>query len=91
MGTLSEPGDVALRVADVLARVVTLREALEDGAGDYAWNLLVDLEADLAGRLHQRRPVIEAADIPWPGEAPGVYVPPIVEVPARRRCRAGQA
>ena len=45
MGTLPEPKDV---VADALARLVTAREALEDGAVEYAGTLLRDLELDLA-------------------------------------------
>lgn len=50
----------ALRAADDpaaawLARIVSAKEALEDGATDYAWMLLHELELELARLLDQRR------------------------------------
>lgn len=47
MATLPPPSD-AHRALDVLARIVTAREALEDGAIDYALAILRELELDLA-------------------------------------------
>ena len=38
-------------VAAWLARIVSAKEALEDGAIDYGWTLLHHLEIDLAGYL----------------------------------------
>jgi len=37
-----------MTVADVLARIVRAREALDDGDPDLAAQILADLEADLA-------------------------------------------
>ncbi len=42
-------------IDDAIARVVTFREALEDGAYAYAARVAEDLEHDLAGNLHQLR------------------------------------
>jgi hypothetical protein len=36
-----------VNVCDVLARVVRLREALEDGDELFAWEIVVELEIDL--------------------------------------------
>jgi hypothetical protein len=47
MGTLPKPGDVLWQVADLLARVVTLREALEAGYVDYAASIAERIELDL--------------------------------------------
>ncbi len=38
---------------EVLARVVTIREALEDGDTGYAASIAANLEHDLAGALEQ--------------------------------------
>lgn len=59
MATLPPAGD-AHRARDGLARIVTAKEALEDGAIDYAWAVLHELELDLAGEL-KRRPERRAA------------------------------
>lgn len=40
---------------DVLGRVVRAEEALEDGAADYAWAILRDLELDLAAYTEWRK------------------------------------
>jgi hypothetical protein len=39
----------------VLARIVTAKLALEDGATAYAWTVLHELELDLAGGLERRQ------------------------------------
>jgi hypothetical protein len=48
MTTLPPPSD-ARRPLEVLARIVTTKQAIEDGAITYAWAVLHDLELDLAG------------------------------------------
>jgi hypothetical protein len=47
MRTLPQPGDVLYQVADQLARVATLREALDVGHYDYAVSIAERLELDL--------------------------------------------
>ena len=48
MRTVPAPPDDVFWLADALARIVTAKEALEDGATEYAWQVLHDLELDLA-------------------------------------------
>jgi hypothetical protein len=55
MTTLPPPGDILRLATDALARIVTAKEALEDGAIDYAWTVLHELELDLAGELERRQ------------------------------------
>jgi hypothetical protein len=58
MTTLPPPSDAHRALGDVLARIVTAKLALEDGAIDYAWAVLHELELDLGGDLErwQERP-----------------------------------
>jgi hypothetical protein len=55
MTTLLPPGDAHRGLGDVLARIVTAKLALEDGATAYAWTVLHELELDLAGGLERRQ------------------------------------
>lgn len=55
MPTLPKPGDAPWRLADALARIVQLREAIADGDLDYAYAIAKRLELELGGALHQLR------------------------------------
>ena len=55
MGTLPPPGDVLWQVADLLARIPTLREALEDGHYTYAATIAERLELDLVALRERLR------------------------------------
>jgi hypothetical protein len=60
MGTLPPPGDVRYQVADLIARCVTLREAIADGSYAYAAAVAERLEHDLVA-LRERLEADEAA------------------------------
>lgn len=53
METVPPPEDDRLRLADAIARVVSGREAIADGALDYADSILKRLELDLVAWMEQ--------------------------------------